>query len=81
MSEFEIWFYRAIISALIISVFWIMQSRIIKQDALNSKFIEFLEKNEVAISRLNTILDHNERLCNEKHLNIHRRLENIEIKR
>jgi hypothetical protein len=75
---FEIWFYRGLIGILLVVIWWIWQQRTAKQEELNEKFFDILDRNEQAITRLNTILDANDKVCNERHININRRLDNLE---
>ena len=80
MADFETWFYAGVISILLIIIFWVLQRYIGMQESKNIKFFDLMESNEKAITRLNTILDLNEKICTEKHRGIDRRLINLEDK-
>ena len=81
MNEFEIWFYRALIASLLLVIFWLTQSWVNKQDEKNKLFFELMDKNQQAINALNVILNSNKEICTEKHINVNRRLDNVEAKR
>ena len=78
---FEIWFYRGLIGTLLIIIWWLVQRWVNKQESKNEKFFELLDRNEQAITRLNTILDANDKVCNERHININHRFKMLEEKK
>jgi hypothetical protein len=75
--SFELWFYRGLIGALLIIIWWMAQRWINKQEEKNSRFFELMDANTKAITRLNSILEANEKICNERHINIERRFNDL----
>jgi hypothetical protein len=77
---FEIWVYRGVIATLLIIVWWIIQKYVSRQEDYNTRIFQLLDKNEQAITRLNILLDANEKLCDTKMGEHKRRLDDLEMK-